>query len=271
MGRGRRLLIGLAAVGLLGGAGGWGADPPAATTRPAGGMELSAEAAAALAGIEDFVFNFDQPGFYAVVEAVKRSAFAPEVGRMPVVVEDWRDFLERPSEFRGRVVTVEGVVGRSKDPYTLNQRPELGQFWQIELSLLDQAPSCTIVMTEDASDIPIGARIRVAGYFVMVRQYYGPTNRLQQAALLVAKGPTLISQSEAASAGMPRFSWQWMVAAVVAALVVTIFLLWRTSAGGRSAGHVLRAVRPAPMNLADDLQSWADGERREPPDTHDLC
>ncbi len=231
------------------------------STRPASAPlsgELPPGTRAALAAVEDFTFHFDQPAFYAVVAAVQQSEQAPGFGQAPIVVADWRDLLERPNDFRGQVITIEGVVGAAKPPYTLVQRPDLGPLWQVELQRADQPLSCTVIFTEDASAIPVGARVRVTGYFVMVRRYHGRT-RPQQAALLVAPGPSRISQA-AGGVQSDGADWRWMLAALAAGVLLALWLFRRAAGRGRTDVRELRARGTAPVNLADDLAAWAQDE-----------
>lgn len=223
------------------------------------GWELPDETRAALAQIRDLAFNFDQPGFYAVLDFVKHSPHSPGFRQEPIVVDDWRDLLERPSEFRGRPVTVEGVVGRNRS-YKLIGRPEFGDVWQLGIRRDDQPITCTLVFTENADDVALGSVLTTTGYFVMVRQYYDSSNRVQQAALLVAPGPSVVSRRAPPSATGTGMDWRWMVAAVALGLLVTLVLLRQA---GRDRGHDVRALRAshdAPVNLADDFESWAAGE-----------
>lgn len=240
----------------------WATRPAVAqSTQPAtagsAGWELPADVRAALAQTEDFAFNFDQPGFYAVLEQVKHSRFSPGHTQAPIEIEDWRDLLERPNEFRGRPVTVSGSIGRNKAPYTLPTHPELGPLWQIELRRPDQPLTCTLILTEDAADLPLNANVAVTGYFVMIRQYHGPSKRVHQSALLVAPGPTEVGKTVARpNAG--KLDWEWMALAVLLGLIVTVVLLRRSGRRGRPDFRSLRARQEAPMNLADDLAEWAD-------------
>ena len=230
------------------------------TTAEARAWELPPNVRAALDQTQDFTFNFDQPGFHAVAETVKRNSRSPGFLQTPIEVTDWRDLLERPGDFRGLVVTVEGVVGRNKTGYTLPSHSELGVLWQLELRRDDQPITCTVIFTENAADVPLNSSIRVTGYFVMIRQYYGPSNRVQQAALVVAPGPTTISHRAGWSAGDDGLDWRWMMAAVVLGLLITVILLRWAGSVRRHSLYTLRSSSSAPVSLADDLAAWSGQE-----------
>ena len=259
MATGRRLLSVLAGVAL---ARSVDAQPAPSSTAPEA-WELPDSVRSALAQVQDFTFNFDQPGFYAVLDFVAHSPHSPGFAQGPIEVQDWRQFLERPSDFRGRPVTVEGVVGHNKDPYTLPSHPALGPVGQIELSRADQPITCTLILTGSAIDIPLGAAVTVTSYFVMVRQYYGPSGRVQQAALLVAPGPTAISTRtpRVTESGGP--DWRWVTGALVLGLLLTWVVLRHYARGGTRDVRTLRASHEPPVSLADDLAKWADDEPHE--------
>lgn len=250
-------LVPLAAAALLAA---WPQRIAAQDTPPAGpppAEDLPTHVARALGEIRDFAFNFDHEGFYHLVDHVRNEAEPPpgQVER----VDDWRILLERPSAFRGRWVEVEGVVGRNRG-YTI-ARPggPSAPLWQLELGGAAEQPiACTVVLTQPADDIPLGARLRVAGRFVMIRQYFDPGNRPRPAALLVGRGPTLVSQAAPPSARRLRANWTWIVAGLTAGLLVAWALLRRATAERPlSDPRGLHASRPAPSNLSQDLARWA--------------
>lgn len=234
----------------------------AQTTAPADSQpsaELPAEVSRALATIEDFSFEFGQPGFYTVLEHVKTTSRSPGHTRTPIEVEDWTVLLERPADFRGAPITIEGRVGRNKAwRFEGQQHRQLGTVWQLELQRPDQPIACTVILSNEAGDIPINATIRVTGYFVMIRQYYSRTNRLRQAALVVADGPTLVSLAAPAAASGERRDWLvGVVVGATAGLVVIWMLLRRSVTRSRHTPHALQPSGRAPMSLADDLATWA--------------
>jgi hypothetical protein len=242
----------------------------AQTTAPAASQppELPEEVRAALARVEDLSFSFAQPGFYAVLEHLKTTRDVPGHARPPLEVDDWTVLLERPADFRGLPVTIEGVVGRNKAwRFEQEEHRHLGTVWQLELRRRDQPIAATVILTGDAGDIPLGATIRVTGYFIMIRQYYSATNQLRQAALLVAHGPTLVSRPVARTHTRSTSSWIiGLLVAATAALVVIWVLLRRSVARTRKAPQSLRASHPAPVSLADDLAAWAAEKPERPPE-----
>ncbi|MBU0639379.1 MAG: hypothetical protein KKB50_10990 [Planctomycetes bacterium] len=260
MGCKRRLLIGalwaVAASGVdLAPARGQQSQP-AAASRPV--HELPPGVIALLDEIEDYTLGFDNPGYYALLEHVKRSPQAPGHTQSPITVTDWRRLLEQPVDFRGLAITIEGVLGRNKDPYVHKRHRQLGQVWQVELRRHDQPLACTVIFTGDVGDLPLGATLRVTGYFVMIRQYYDASNRLRQAALLVASGPTQVSHGAAHAAKRGELHWSLLIAALLAGLVIVWVLLRRASGPARPDLHTLQAARAAPVNLSEDLASWAE-------------
>jgi hypothetical protein len=280
MGRRRRLLIALLAV-LIGGVvrppvaltGRMPVPPqsqPATATSPSG--ELPAEILASLSSVGDFAFNFDHPAVYGLLEHLQNTPLAPGHTRQPVDIADWRVLLERPSDFRGEPVVVEGVVGHNRPwEYVGAEHPGLGAVWQLDLERRDQPIACTVLLTHDAGDIPLRATIRVTGYFVMIRQYYSETNRVRQAALLAAQAPTIVAQAAPRATAEPARGWMWLIVVLTAGLLVTWILLRRSAIGRPRDLEALHAEREAPMSLADDLAAWAAedetaGDQDEQPD-----
>ncbi len=230
--------------------------------------ELPEDVRAALEETEDFSFSFSQPGFYAVLEYVKTMSGSPGQERPALEIDDWTALLERPADFRGLPVAIEGVVGRNK-PWRFEQpeRRHLGTVWQLELWRADQATAATLILTDNADDIPIGATIRVTGYFVMIRQYHGGARQLRQAALLVGHGPTLVTQTAPPRSTRPVSNLiVGLLATATAALLITWVLLRRTVRRTRSAEASPLASGPAPISLADDLAEWAAKDEEPPPE-----
>ena len=208
---------------------------------------------------KDFSFSFSQPGFYALLAHLKATTAPPGHTAGATEINDWNVLLERPAEFRGRAITIEGTVGRNSS-WQLQQEPyrEFGTVTQLELTQPDQVIAATVILTNPAGDIPIGNRVRITGYFVMIRQYYSASKRLCQAALFVAHGPTEVSEVVAIPQTKPLSSTLLGLAiAFFAAMIVVWFLLRKNTMAGRRGSGELHASRAAPFSVADDLEKWA--------------
>src|SRR5262249_1453815 len=161
-------------------------------------------------------------------------------------------------------ITVEGVVGVNRGYEHARQR-DLGKVWQLELTGTRPQPcACTVVCTEDAGDVPLGATIRITGYFVMIRNYLGPSQRTQSAALLVAAGPTQIAGATRPAAAPGAVGWYWFVGPATVGLLIAWILIRRASAG--RAKHDIRSLaarNAAPQDLSGDLADWAGRDDAE--------
>lgn len=221
---------------------------------------LPPETQEALEAVEDFSFSFDSPGFRRLITHLKTRQPALDTVQTPLEIDDWTTLLERPADFRGLPITIDGIVGRNKvwrfeDP-TLRA---LGPLWQLELWHPDQPITATVILTLDAADVPLGATIRVSGHFVMIRQYYSDTDRVRQAALIAGLAPTMISRSES----KPLRNELRHTIGVIAALAVGLLLAWwilrRATRTRRVVSMPQPAPRtPAPFSVADDLAAWAE-------------
>lgn len=238
------------------------------TQTPAVRSELPPDLDQELSTIQDFTYDFDQPAYYHLLAFVQNNRQAPGFAVQPITVDDWRVFVERPADYRGLPVTVEGTVGRNKDPYTHARHPELCPVSQVELSRPDQAATCTLIFTQDTTDIPVGSTIRATGYFVKINRFPRQGSEPGVSALIVASGPSQLSRA-AARAAQPAPDWRWMMLAVLGGLVITVLMLRRAR---RFRRHDLRELRPDTeprANLAADLAAWAEREGLgdEPPRT----
>lgn len=223
---------------------------------------LPADVRAELTGVVDFSFSYDGPALDALLRFLRGGA--PEAVD-PLVVERWSDLLERPRDFRGVPVTVHGVVVRcSAWRFQQPDRAQLGTIHELQLRREDQPIICKLVCTSDVSDLAIGSTVTATGYFLTIQQYYSETNRLHQAAVLVGVGPTRIESPAPRPSAVPEASWiVGILCALLGGLVVAWLLLRRAAARPEPPQRVLRAERPAPMNLSQDLADWA--RTQEPP------
>lgn len=243
-----------------------------APSSAASGSELPEAVRALLATVTDHAFSFDAPGFYAVLEYVRRMPLDPGHSQAPVVLTDWRQAIERPGDFRGAVVTVEGVVGRNSSWQYADRerRARYGTNWQLELSRPGVPVACTLICTQDVGEIGLGSTIRATGYFVMARQYALERGRIGHALLVVAKGPTVVERAGPPHA--PQVSWTNVAlgagGAVLLALLVLVRILTRRAPRSRTDLRALRAAHAPSQSLADDLASWAESESSDADGSH---
>lgn len=227
-------------------------DCVAAASRPA----FDADVAAALAQTTDFSFAYAQPGFFALLSAIKSGTLAPGETSPAVELSSWNDLLDRPADFRGIAVTIRGTVGRNtswqfQDP----ERQSLGPVWELQLTSRDTPLICKAILTQSAADVPVGSEVTLTGCFVMIQQFYSESRQLRHAAILVGVGPTRISRAA------PTTTHVGPSATLVVSLALAGFalalVLPRVLARPRHELHELRAARRPDANVADEFERWA--------------
>ena len=240
------------------------AGAPATQTSQPPGATVPAPLFDALRQIEDLAFAFWTEPVQQLVRYVASQPLWPDASAA-IRVERWSDLLERPADFRGRLVWIEGIVGRNRAWKPLDPKlADLGPVWQLELWRRREPLACTVLLTDDASDIPIGATVRVAGYFAMIRQYRDTRGQVRQAALVVAPGPQqVLTKLPPAARRDGRRSWA-VLAAVIGGLAIAWLLLRRTTARQPTDLRTLTASRPAPLNLSRELAEWASQPAAQP-------
>lgn len=201
-----------------------------ATEQPLAGTSLPAPIAEKLAETKDFAFDFDQPGFYALVEWVQGN---DENSADAIEIEDWRTLVERPNDFRGRLVRIRGRVGRNKPPYRLQARPALGLLTQLELSQPGHGVSATVICTTDVGDVTLGAEAEFVGRFVMVRNFHTDNGRVGQAVLIVSPAPISLSEEMPASAQKLPALGKWLFYSLLTAAVIFWVILRRANRSGK--------------------------------------
>lgn len=218
-----------------------------------------------LTGVKDFGPRFDQPGYKALLAFVKHSGREVGFVQGAMEIDDWRDVLRRPSDFRGAPITVEGVVGGNKNWEFVapRDRKRIGTVWQLQLGRRGQPLDCTVLLTSDATDIGLGSTIRVSGYFLMVSEYLGKRkNDVGRSLVIVGRSPTMVSRVvPGAAQRVSRFRWEYAVVSVVGALLLVWIIMRRTAKPRRTDLHTLHAGRRAPLNLAEDFEDWVEQEQ----------
>lgn len=210
------------------------AQPPASGPAATAAYDDPDAGPSLLAAVRDDSFNFDEPAFYWLLRRAHREAGERAANEQPT---PWRFLLERPSEYRGRRVVVEGFVLSSLEYEILREGRSLGKVIQTELSESGTRGLCTIVTTGNRQPLPIGARIRGAAWFLKARRFTTTTGQTASAPLLVGNQIEVIAPAGALSEqGAVRRaasrSRDWLVVGIVA-LAAVWFVMRRTVARPR--------------------------------------
>lgn len=166
------------------------------------------ELADALRGVQDHVFTFDDTAFYLLCRRAATEdsvAFNDPAAKQTV---PWQFLLERPSDYRGRLVCVEGVL-RGRQGFTVGGlgREGLGTLHQCELFERGTKAVCTIIAVRDPAAIPLHARVRALGFFLKVRAFRDLAGETGFAPLLVARELTCVSAPRGIAQAMSSDRW----------------------------------------------------------------
>jgi hypothetical protein len=152
-----------------------------------------AEGRRLLADVKDHVFSFDDEAFYWFCKHVRRSdapgdrALGEDEAPTP-----WRFLLERPSDYRGQLVVIEGTLLR-KTSFEVPNRPGVGRLHQCELTSRGTRAVCTVILTDEPQGVPIHARVRGQAYFIKVRSFRTRHSGEGTGPLLVGRGIIAVS------------------------------------------------------------------------------
>lgn len=214
-------------------------------------FQLPEELQAMLAEVVDEQRRFDVPAFYALLRHVReqvpptvvgndRDDSSAESATASREIDDWRAFTERPSDFRGRWVTIEGRIGRNKR-YTLDGHPDVGTLGQLELTDAALPLPLTVVTPSDTLSLPVQSRVRVSGYFLLVRSYLDTKQTARHAPLIVAPR-WAISVLETPSVPVER-DYSMLVYAASGGLLAGFLLLRLARRGARARPRGIDALR----------------------------
>lgn len=211
------------------------ASRPASTAAAVEDVDDLAVGRRLLEGVRDYVFAFDDPAFYFFCRHVQRHAAETRGEDSDGTATPWKFLLERPGDYRGRIVVVEGLL-QARYAYEVANRPDLGTLYQYELSQPGTGAICSVVAVDASGDIPLRARARAAGYFIKVRSYRATDGATGAGPLIVAPRLELIQPPpglwEIGSTGwlaaaplLCRGAAFWLVSAT--ALLAFVWLLLR--------------------------------------------
>ncbi len=221
-----------------------------------------------LSDVRDHVFSFDHPAFYRIRELVATEGdlakYRIDAGETPT---PWRFLLERPSDYRGSLVLVEGLL-LSKSSYQVPNRPDAGPYHECHLGQADSRAVCTVVLAEDPAEIPINATVRTKGYFILARAFENKAGETGSGPLLVARRLEKCAPAGAtADSHADTQLLRWVVGATALLAIIWLALrrvFQRSPSGAESISRTHRSTgetqRDFDWLLEDSTQG--DGEGR---------
>ena len=239
---------------------GWGAMV-AGQTAPADSADPRAEGRRLLEDVRDGVFSFDDPAFYWFCRYVDSHEIEAAADEAPVA---WSTLAERPSDYRGQLVTIEGVV-QSLAAHDVTNRPNVPRLYQLQLSSRDSAQLCTLVATEDPGDVPMRSLVRARGYFIKIRGFRTKGGDEGSGPLIVAASLAEVrAPASPPSTSSERRISSWLIGGVAVMALIWFVMRRRLSGTGRGSGEApARTGRITQTDRDFDWLNEVDPDARE--------
>ena len=254
-------------------------DNPNAPTTAAAEMPIE-HGMRLLANVRDNVLSFDDPGFYwfcrfvttpagkLALEGATGSSSASEstshvspAGTLTPI----KFLLERPSDYRGKPVLIEGTVV-AKTSWTVDNRDVPNPLHQCEIAVAGTRALAAVVTPEPLDAIPIRSRVRVKGYFIKVRAFQTTSGEPGAGPLLVARRVSPIATADALaispdSGASAKSTQMWILTGTLIAAVVWLTIRRRQRiAIPASTRGASTDKRTAPASSSDDDFDWMTGK-----------
>jgi len=208
-----------------------------------------AEGRRLLADVKDHVFSFDDEAFYWFCRHVRRdTTSANDEAPTP-----WQFLLERPSDYRGERVVIEGTLLR-KTSFEVPNRPGVGRLYQCELTSRETRAVCTVILTDEPQGVPINALVQGHAYFIKVRSFRTRHGGEGTGPLLVGRGIFAVSGGGSRTVGFgPAIedAAPWLAGATAVLAIAWYILRRRLRAEPRVAEQ-------RPPNAETQTESEAD-------------
>lgn len=164
--------------------------------RALGAPPDDSEGRALLGAVEDNTFSFDDEAFYWYCRYLRANPDAYDdvtCGAGDAV--PWRFLMERPSDYRGRAVCIEGRLLREQPSYEIAGRPGVGRLRQLELGRSGSNAVATLILLDAAPTIAKRSRIRARAVFIKVRAFQSEAGKVGSGPLLIASGLDVVESS----------------------------------------------------------------------------
>ncbi|MCA9254515.1 MAG: hypothetical protein KDA33_02710 [Phycisphaerales bacterium] len=234
---------------------------PVDVSRVREGVEL-------LADVEDGAFAFDDEGFYWFCQFLRDN---PDVFATSNCASDsavpWRYLMERPSDYRGEEVCIEGRLLREQPEYEVRSRPGLGRLRQIDLGESGSQAIATLVLVDPPPTARRKSLVRTRAFFVKVRSFRSEAGVEGAGPLLVARSFEVIQPAAGGGASERRAPDGRQILMAMAGVTFTLFLLvvmMRRRAGAVASGDQEPRRERLITGTREDFEWLDDGA--DPPD-----
>lgn len=233
-----------------------------------------------LSNVRDNVLSFDDPAFYwfcryvttpqgaRTLEGATGSLSASESTSNPTHADGItpiKFLLERPNDYRGRPVVIEGTLV-AKWSWTVNNRDVPNPLHQCEIAVPGTRALAAVITTEPVDDIPIRSYVRVKGYFIKIRAFQTTNGESGFGPLLVAKKLNSVDSpvptAGSSGAGMANYIKFSILTMTALAAVIWLILRRAVRRTSTSATNRPRPVSATNTEAADDF----DWMLKEPKD-----
>jgi hypothetical protein len=176
----------------------------------------------------------------------------------PAVAVAFRDLWERPDEFRGRRVRVEGTVTRRFRAPASGRLPARVEVW---ITVPSGDLICLVHPDVRGGAEPVaGTPVRFAGTFLKRISYQGGDQARLAPLIVGPKGPVALETGPVGAGGWDRVRLDWTVGAVLAAAVLLI--LGRQHLGRPAPRRLDRDPRPEFLDDRPGIAPGGDGHER---------
>lgn len=215
---------------------------------------------ALLAGVKDGTFSFDDEGFYWFCSYLREHPDAlADAGCGADDAVPWQYLMERPTDYRGRAVCIEGRFLREQPAYDVSSHPDVGRLRQVDLGVAGSQSIATLVLVDPPPPTSKRSLIRTRGFFIKVRSYRTESGGEGAGPLFVARSFTIVDRAGETVGGTGTLSGRdiltLMGGVTIALFFVVVFMRRRVS---DSAG-TSRSFPERPRTTGTDADfDWLD-------------
>ncbi len=220
-----------------------------------------------LSGVKDGTFAFDDEGFYWFCQFLRKNPDAlAESDCNENDIVPWQYLMERPSDYRGQPVCIEGRFLLEQPAYDIATRPELGRLRQWDIGVAGSNAIATLVLVDPAPRTKKRSLIRVRGFFIKIRSFRTESGEEGAGPLFVARSVEILETPDRAVPQSSGLDGRDLLTAMAGIVVVLFFLsvIVRRRVSRATAATSASFERPRTSGTNADFQ-WMDENSAAPP------